>query len=134
MTARRETLHGEVLGPMEQDHEAAVQAAERIAHLFDAQFRIGPVPIGLDAIIGLIPGVGDLISGAVGVYFLKVGGQIGLPKTKRAVMVANLAVDTLIGMIPVAGDVFDIAFKAHRRNAAILRRHLDKRRSVRRAI
>jgi hypothetical protein len=134
MAAHDTTLHGDVLGPLDQEHEEAVRSAERIARLFDAQFRIAGVPIGLDAIIGLIPGVGDLISGAVGFYFLKVGDQIGLPKTKRAAMVANLAVDTVFGMIPLAGDLFDIVFKAHRRNAAILRRHLDKRRSIRRAI
>lgn len=134
MNTQERTLHGEVLEPGDHAHEEAVQSAERIAHLFDTQFRIVGVPIGLDAIIGLIPGVGDVLSGAVGLYFLKVGQQVGLPWHKKAAMVGNLAVDTAIGAIPLVGDLFDIGFKAHRRNAAILRRHLDGRRIIKPSI
>jgi hypothetical protein len=119
------TLHGEILLPGAQQHEEAVQSAERLAKLLDYQFRVAGVPIGLDAILGLIPGVGDVITGAVGLYFLKVGHSVGLPWTKRAAMVGNIAVDTAIGAIPLVGDLFDVGFKSHRRNARILRRHLE---------
>lgn len=122
---RGEPLRGEVMPP--EEHEQAVRQAEAIAKLFDAQFRIMGVPIGLDAIIGLIPGVGDLATGAVGLYFLKLGKEIGLPRHKMAAMVGNLGVDTMIGMIPVAGDLFDIGWRAHRRNARILRAHIERK-------
>lgn len=119
-------LHGEVIGPMDPAHEEALRHADAIARIFDYQFRIAGVPIGLDAIIGLIPGVGDVVTGAVGLVFLKLGRDMGLPKHRMAAMVGNLAVDTGIGMIPLAGDLFDIGFRAHKRNAAILRRHAER--------
>lgn len=122
-------LNGEILPPdaeLSPEHEELLGHADRVARLFDYQFRVAGIPFGLDAIVGLIPGAGDLISGAVGVYFLELGRRMELPKHKMAMMVGNLAVDTAIGIVPVIGDLFDLGFKAHARNARILRRHAEK--------
>ncbi len=120
-----EPLQGEVMAPVE--HENAVRQAEAIAKIFDTQFRIAGVPFGLDAIIGLIPVVGDVASGAVGLYFLKLAKEIDLPKHKMAIMIANIGVDTAIGSVPLVGDLFDIGWRAHRRNAKILRKHITRK-------
>lgn len=80
--------------------------------------------VGLDAVIGLVPGVGDAISAALASYIIWEARQLGLPRWKIARMVGNVAVDTAIGAIPLAGDVFDVFFKANQRNLRIIHEHL----------
>jgi hypothetical protein len=80
--------------------------------------------IGLDAVIGLVPGVGDAISAALASYIIWEARQLGLPRWKIARMIGNVAVDTAIGAIPLAGDVFDVFFKANERNLRIIHDHL----------
>jgi hypothetical protein len=80
--------------------------------------------VGLDAVIGLVPGVGDAISAALASYIIWEARQLGLPRWKIARMVGNVAVDTAIGAIPLAGDVFDVFFKANQRNLRIIHDHL----------
>jgi hypothetical protein len=72
--------------------------------------------VGLDAVLGLVPGVGDALSAALASYIIWEARQLGLPRWKIARMIGNVAVDTAIGVIPFAGDVFDVFFKANERN------------------
>lgn len=83
-------------------------------------------PIGLDAIVGLIPVVGDLITGAMGAYMIWEARNLGLPKWKIARMAGNLGFDTVIGFVPLVGDVFDFAFRSNSRNLKIVIKHLDR--------
>lgn len=83
-------------------------------------------PIGLDAIIGLVPVVGDAISAALGTYIIWEARNMGLPKWKIWRMIGNLGVDTAIGAIPIAGDAFDVLFRSNSRNLRILKKHLDR--------
>lgn len=76
--------------------------------------------MGLDALVGLIPGLGDLFGGAAAAYGLGVAWQLGAPPVILARMVFNASIDTLFGIIPVVGDLWDIGFASHRRNLAIL--------------
>ena len=80
--------------------------------------------IGFDAIIGLVPGIGDLITTLLASYIIWEARQLGLPRWKIARMIGNVAFDTAIGAIPVAGDAFDLFFKANQRNLRIVHEHL----------
>lgn len=90
-----------------------------------------PVPgtggrrVGLDALIGLVPGIGDVVSGALGLVVLWRGARMGLPRIVVARMLVNALLDLAVGSIPVAGDAFDLWFKASSRNLALIRRHLE---------
>ena len=80
---------------------------------------------GLDGLAGLVPGVGDSLTALVGLYMLLEARRAGAPGGLLARMLGNVAVDWAVGSVPVLGDLFDFAFKAHRRNADLLRRHLQ---------
>jgi hypothetical protein len=79
--------------------------------------------IGLDAIVGLIPGVGDLVSAAVGAWIVAEATRFRLPKVVVARMVINAVADLVIGAVPVLGDLFDVVFRSNRKNLELFRRH-----------
>jgi hypothetical protein len=82
--------------------------------------------IGLDALLGLVPVVGDVASAALGAYIVWEAGNLGLSRWQRARMMANIGLDTAIGAIPLVGDLFDLAFRSNSRNLKLIRRHLDR--------
>ena len=110
-------------GPTRADALARVAL---VAKLMDNAFLIPGLNrrVGFDAVIGLIPGVGDVVSAALASYIIWEARQLGLPRWKIARMIGNVAADTAIGAIPFAGDVFDIFFKANQRNLRIIHEHL----------
>jgi Domain of unknown function (DUF4112) len=112
-------------GPTRADSIARLEALSR---LLDSAFLIPGTNqrVGIDALLGLIPAVGDLVSTALASYIIWEARQLGLPRWKIARMIGNVAVDTAVGAIPLAGDLFDVAFKANRRNMKILRDHLER--------
>lgn len=93
-----------------------------LAHLLDRAFRIPGTRwrFGLDALIGLIPGLGDMVGAAIGLYSLWVARQIGAPGAVQIRMLMNLTLDGFVGFVPLVGDLFDFAFKAHSRNHSLL--------------
>jgi hypothetical protein len=110
-------------GPSRQD---AIARITLVAKLMDSAFMIPGLNrrVGLDAVLGLVPGVGDALSAALASYIIWEARQLGLPRWKIARMIGNVAVDTAIGVIPFAGDVFDVFFKANERNLRIVHEHL----------
>jgi len=90
--------------------------------------------IGLDAIIGLVPVIGDLVAAAMGAYLVWEARNLGLPKWKLWHMAGNIAFDTALGAVPLAGDLFDILFRSNSRNLRIVKRHLDKHHPASRVI
>lgn len=84
------------------------------------------IGVGLDSIIGLVPVVGDAIAAALGAYLLWEAKNLGLPKWKLWRMAGNIAFDTAVGAVPVAGDLFDFAFRSNSRNLKLVKRHLDR--------
>ncbi|WP_230534352.1 DUF4112 domain-containing protein [Microvirga roseola] len=110
-------------GPSRADSLARIAL---LARLMDSAFFIPGLNrhVGLDSIIGLVPGIGDAISAALSSYIIWEARQLGLPRWKIARMIGNVAIDTAIGAIPVAGDIFDIYFKANMRNLRIVHDHL----------
>lgn len=110
-------------GPGRED---AIARITLVAKLMDSAFLIPGLNrrVGLDAVLGLIPGVGDALSAAIASYIIWEARQLGLPRWKIARMIGNTAVDTAIGVIPFAGDVFDAFFKSNQRNLRIIHEHL----------
>ena len=82
--------------------------------------------MGLDAIIGLVPVVGDLVSQAVSSYIIWEARKLGVSRLTIARMIGNSLIDTIVGSIPLAGDTFDIFFRANIKNLALLKAHLAK--------
>jgi hypothetical protein len=82
--------------------------------------------VGLDALLGLVPVVGDLVSGALGIYLVMEARNLGASRWLQARMVGNLLLDTAVGAVPVAGDLFDVYFKAHTRNLKLLQKALGE--------
>ena len=105
-----------------------VARVDALATLMDTAFVIPgtEVRFGLDALIGLVPGIGDAITTVMSLFIVSEARALGAPPTLIARMLANVALDSLVGAVPLAGDVFDVAFRANRRNMALLRAHLDK--------
>ena len=110
-------------GPSREDAMARITL---VAKLMDSAFLIPGLNrrVGLDAVLGLVPGVGDALSAALASYIIWEARQLGLPRWKIARMIGNVAADTAIGAIPFAGDVFDVFFKANERNLRIIHEHL----------
>jgi len=76
--------------------------------------------VGVDALLGIVPVAGDLLSAAVGVYLITQARELGASRWLQAKMAGNLVIDAAVGAVPLAGDVFDIYFRAHRRNLKLL--------------
>jgi Domain of unknown function (DUF4112) len=102
-----------------------IDRLRRWARLFDSAFRIPGTrfTFGLDPIIGLIPGIGDLASPILTVLIVWQAAAMRVPRVVLARMVLNALIDALVGAIPVLGDVFDFAWKANDWNLALLERH-----------
>lgn len=82
--------------------------------------------IGLDALLGLLPGIGDIVAGAMGLYLVWEARNLGMPRWKIWRMIGNIGIDTLVGAVPVAGDLFDVMYRSNTRNLKIILGHLDR--------
>jgi hypothetical protein len=109
------------------DRAENLEAMRRYAWILDSLFEIPVVKVrvGLDAIAGLVPGLGDLTTPVFSAYLLLQAFRMRLPKIILIRMVFNVALDALVGLVPVLGDLFDIGFKANMRNLALVERHAD---------
>ena len=122
--------------PTGTDPQSIRRRVEVLEQLMERSFRIPGVnyPIGLDAIVGLVPIVGDFITAAMGAYIVWEGRNLGLPKWKLWRMGGNIAIDTALGAVPVVGDAFDVMFRSNTRNLRIIKKHLDKHHPATRVI
>ena len=118
------------------DAAAVRQRVEAMEKLLERSLSIPGtrIPIGLDALAGLIPVVGDLITAAMGAWIVWEGRNLGMPKWQLWRMAANVGFDTAIGAVPLVGDVFDFAFRSNSKNLRIIKRHLDKHHPATRVI
>jgi hypothetical protein len=107
--------------------ERDLRFARRLAWLLDAQFSFGRFRFGLDALIGLIPVVGDGAAALIGLYFVHLARKYRLGGWVMTGMVAVILIDFLIGSIPWLGDLFDAAYKPHLRNLRIFERAIARR-------
>ena len=114
--------------PLGNDPAAIRQRIEAMEMVLERSFTIPGInrAVGLDAIVGLVPVLGDVLTAAMGSYIVWEARNLGLPKWKLARMAANIAFDTALGAIPVAGDLFDLLYRSNTRNLKIVKKHLDK--------
>jgi hypothetical protein len=109
--------------------EQSVARLEALARLMDSAFVIPGtnVRMGIDGLIGLVPGIGDLVSAAMSSYLIWEARQLGASRWVIARMMANTALDTVVGAVPLVGDAFDVMFRANMKNMALLRKHIAKK-------
>jgi hypothetical protein len=108
---------------------AVLEHLDQLAYWLDDRFRVPGTGfrVGLDGLVGLIPGIGDVTTNAITAYIIFRAWRLGVPRFLLTRMLSNLGIDFVVGLVPVLGDVFDIGFKANRRNAHLLRRHFGER-------
>jgi hypothetical protein len=125
MIAKDERLPFPRLGTDPRSVRQRVEAMEKI---LERLFVIPGInkPVGLDVIIGLVPGIGDIASAALGAYIVWEAKNLGMTKWQITRMAGTVGTDWLIGLIPIVGDVTDVFFRSNSRNLRIVKRHLDK--------
>jgi hypothetical protein len=110
------------------DESAARKSADvdRLAHWLDTLVEIPGIRVrfGIDALLGLLPGVGDTASAFASIYILRAASAFSVPRITLARMTLNVVIDLLAGAVPILGDLFDVYWKANRKNVELLRRHL----------
>jgi hypothetical protein len=121
------------------EEPAARQSAldvERLAHWLDTLFEIPGIRLrfGIDALLGLVPGVGDTVSTLASVYILKSASEFGVARVTIARMTLNIVIDLLVGAVPILGDLFDVYWKANRKNIELLRSHMKANPAVEREL
>jgi hypothetical protein len=114
--------------PLGNDPASIRLRVERMERLLERAFVVPGMrrEVGLDAIVGLVPVAGDVVSALLGLYIVWEARNLGMSKFKLARMIGNVAFDTAVGAVPVAGDVFDFLFRSNSRNLKMILRHLDK--------
>ncbi len=113
----------------EEEREKIVSRLRTIAHLFDDAVALPGtnIKLGWDAVLGLIPIVGDTATTAVSAYFLWEAYRLGASRWTLVRMVWNVLIDFVVGLVPLVGDIADVTFRANRRNMKLLEKELAKR-------
>jgi hypothetical protein len=112
-----------------------VERVRALAKLLDTAVRVPgtDISLGLDPILGLVPGLGDVAGAALSGYIVYAAARLGAPTSVVSRMLLNIGIDTIVGGIPLLGDLFDVAWKSNAKNAVLLERHLADPRATRRA-
>ena len=112
--------------PRPRSRAERIARIDALANLLDTAFIIPGTNIrfGFDAMIGLIPGIGDAITTLMSLYIVREARELGAPRHLIARMLVNVALDGVVGAVPLLGDAFDVIWRANRRNMALLQNHL----------
>ena len=122
--------------PLGSDAHSVRMRVEALEHLLEGLVRV-PVlgrKVGLDAIAGLVPVFGDVLTAAMGLYLVWEARNLGMSRWQIARLVGNVGLDTLVGAVPIAGDLFDMLYASNTKNLRIIKRHLDKHHPATRVI
>jgi len=111
-----------------QSRRAALDRLDMFATMFDTAFIVPGtnVRFGVESLLRLVPGIGDAAASALSCYLLYEAHRLGVPKFLFARMVMNVLLEGTVGAVPIAGDAFDVYFRANRRNVALLREHFAR--------
>jgi hypothetical protein len=106
----------------------SIEWLDHLSRLFDTAFVLPGTNVryGIEAILRLIPGIGDVAASALSAFLLYQAYRLGVPRRLFLRMLANVAVEGLVGSVPLLGDAFDVAFRANRRNVQLLRQHFER--------
>ncbi len=109
-----------------QSRAERIARLDALANLLDTAFVVPGTNIrfGVDALIGLVPGIGDAVTTLMSLYIVREARELGAPRHLIARMLVNVALDGVVGAVPFLGDAFDVMWRANRRNMALLRNHL----------
>lgn len=101
---------------------------DQLSRLFDTAFVLPGTNVryGIEAVLRLIPGIGDVAASALSAFLLYQAYRLGIPRLLFLRMLANVAVEGIVGSVPFLGDAFDVAFRANRRNVRLLREHFER--------
>ena len=118
----------EQLPDVSRDPQAVRNRVEAMEKVLERAFVIPGInrPIGVDSIVGLVPVVGDIVTALMGAYIVWEARNLGMSKLQLTRMAANVGIDTALGAIPFAGDLFDFFWRSNSKNLKIIRKHLDK--------
>ena len=111
-----------------QSRAERIARLDALANLLDTAFVLPGTNIrfGFDAMIGLVPGIGDAITTLMSLYIVREARALGVPRRVIARMLVNVALDGVVGAVPLLGDAFDVMWRANRRNMALLQSHLAR--------
>ncbi|PKB14266.1 uncharacterized protein DUF4112 [Novosphingobium kunmingense] len=114
--------------PVGSDPQSVRKRIELLERMLEGLIEVPGLrrKVGLDAIVGLIPGVGDVVTAAMGLYLVWEARNLGLSRWQVWRMLGNVGVDTVVGAVPLAGDLFDFLYRSNTRNLKIIRSHLDR--------
>jgi hypothetical protein len=114
--------------PLGRDAASVRRRLEAMEALLERAFVVPGInrPIGLDAIVGLIPVVGDLVTASMGAWLLWEARNLGMSKFQLTRMAGHIGMDSLLGAVPLVGDLFDFAYRSNTKNLRIIKRYLDK--------
>lgn len=113
---------------METPETAHLNRARALTRVMDTAVRVPGtrIELGLDALLGLLPGLGDFAGAAMAGYLVALATRQGAPTSVVLRMLGNVGIDALVGSVPLLGDAFDVGWKANSRNLALLERHLEQ--------
>lgn len=128
-------LEGEVLPPESEEQRRARERLRALAWLLDSSIRVPGtrLTVGIEALLGLVPLLGDLLGVLASTVILAEAQRLGVPRAVMARMALNVALEGLVGIVPLAGDLFDAAWKANQRNVRLLDAWADRPRETARA-
>jgi hypothetical protein len=114
---------------------ANIARLRQLARLLDAAVRIPgtDIRVGLDAVLGLIPGAGDIVGGVLSTFIILQAAKLGAPRSVLWRMVMNVAADSIVGAVPILGDLFDVGWKSNLRNTELLERYVARPQATRAA-
>ncbi|WP_454797789.1 DUF4112 domain-containing protein [Novosphingobium lindaniclasticum] len=114
--------------PLGADAVSIVRRVEMVEYVLERAIALPGLrrKVGLDAVVGLVPVAGDVVSAVLGMYLVWEARNLGMSKWQLARMTANVGVDTLLGAIPLVGDLFDFMFRSNSRNLKMIRKHIDR--------
>ena len=121
-------IQPDILSPLPPEVEDRVAHVESLAKIMDSQFSIPgtQLQLGLDTLVGLIPGIGDTVSLGIASYIVFHAHHLGARKRTLSRMLYNIFIDWLIGLVPIIGDFFDMGWKGNNKNAALLRSAMER--------
>jgi len=123
-----QTFGGRSYSGGERWRREVLERLDFLATLLDSAVLIPGTKIrfGADAIIGLVPGIGDAITTALSAWIVYEAHRLGVPRHLLVRMIGNVAIDGLFGAVPLVGDLFDVMWRANKRNMRLLRQHLER--------